>query len=78
MLDAMQEVDVRNLRIHDTADTLSHQIAGLWWWRAVGLTACSSTSQCIRMPSNWRLDMVISPFGLVFAHSQSYIDCGYL
>ena len=65
MLEAIGEILVQNLHIHATADMLSHQIATLAWYRALGSTACSSAIQCINIPINSRSDIDIRPVGFV-------------
>ena len=72
MLEAIGEVLVLNLYIHNTAEILSHQIATLVCLRTS--TACSSAIQCINIPISSRSNIERLPFGFVEEHNLSQMD----
>ena len=62
----MEDVDVRNLYIHDTAGRLSHQIASDWCLMEPPEWAMrlSKARKCMKMPMSSRSEMVMLPAGL--------------
>ena len=75
ILEAIGDVLVRNLYIHDTAEILSHQMATLVCVRSS--TACSSAIQCMNIPISSRSDIEMLPFGFVDEDNSSRIDWGH-
>jgi len=71
MLPASGEILLRSLRVHETAEMLSHHMAGLWCLRGSRPTACSKTSHCMKIPQSSRSEIVIGPSGFSAVHSCS-------
>ena len=78
MFAAIDETLLRNLCTHVTAGMLSHQIAGLEWLKFFVPTASSSASQCIKMPSNSKSEIVMVPDLFALVHSCAETFSGHL
>ena len=75
----MEDVDVRNLYIHDTAGRLSHQIASDWCLMEPPEWAMrlSKARKCMKMPISSRSEMVMLPAGLEAEQSSFRMSSGH-
>lgn len=71
-----------NLCTHDTAEILSHQIAGLSCFKFAGSTVSSSASQCINIPNILRSEMAVHHLNVsmspLYAESSFLVSFGHV